>query len=157
MVSIVGMGLMAGVFFAFDVSIMPGLGRTDDRTYATAMRQFNELIESNPLFLTAFLGVLATSAAAAFAAHRRAARPTALWAGAATLCYLVVLVLSFAVNIPLNNELAAIHDPAGAADLSVVGKFKGAWETANILRTVLSTAALAALAEALRRHARDRH
>src|SRR4051812_41285218 len=46
-------GLMAGLFYAFDVSVMPGLSRTDDRTFVTAMRSINEAIE-NPLFAVTY-------------------------------------------------------------------------------------------------------
>ncbi|MEU6487871.1 anthrone oxygenase family protein [Streptomyces sp. NPDC046887] len=150
----VAMGLMAGLFFAFDVSVMPGLDRLPDRRYAEAMQRFNEAIDGNGLFALVFLGALAATAAAAVLAHRAGRRPTARWAAAAAVLYLAVLVLTFAVNIPLNNELAALGDPAKAADLSVVADFRGRWEAVNIGRTLLCTAALGGLAHALRLHAR---
>jgi uncharacterized membrane protein len=43
------MGLLAGFFYAYSVSVMPGLGRTDDRTLVDAMQQINEAVE-NPVF-----------------------------------------------------------------------------------------------------------
>ncbi|MER6362184.1 hypothetical protein [Kitasatospora sp. NPDC001527] len=81
------MGLMSGLFFAFDVSVMPGLAAGDDRTYVTAMQHINAAI-TNPVF----------------AAVRAAFAPT--------------------------------------------------WTTANIARTVLCTAALAALTRTLLVHRR---
>ncbi|MFD8982796.1 anthrone oxygenase family protein [Streptomyces sp. NPDC059564] len=147
-------GLMAGLFFAFDVSVMPGLAASDAPTYVTAMRHFNEAIDGNGLFGTAFVLALLAAAAAAIVEYRAGRRGAALWAGAAAVAYLVVLVLTFAVNIPLNNELAAAGDAAGASAASVTDKFKGTWVPVNIVRTVLSTAALAALARALLLHGR---
>ncbi|MEU6009704.1 hypothetical protein [Streptomyces sp. NPDC047453] len=48
-VSTIEMGPMAGLFFAFDVSVMPGLNSTSDRTFATAMQNFNSVLSSSPL------------------------------------------------------------------------------------------------------------
>lgn len=149
-------GLMAGLFLAFDVSVMPGLAASDDRTYVTAMRHFNEAIDGNGLFGTAFVLALLAAAVAAAVEYRAGRRGAALWAGAAAVAYLAVLVLTFAVNIPLNNELGALGDAADASAVTVIDKFKGTWVPVNIVRTVLSTAALAALARALLLHGRAR-
>lgn len=67
----------------------------------------------------------------------------------AAAAYLLVLIATFVVNIPINNELADAGDAAKPTDFSVVEKFKGTWETANIVRTLLCAAALTALARAL--------
>ncbi|MGW1775817.1 anthrone oxygenase family protein [Streptomyces sp. NPDC002104] len=147
--STVLVGLMAGLFFAFDVSVMPGLAKTDDRTYVTAMQSFNAVIDGNPLFGTVFVVALLAAFAAAFVEARAGRRTVALWASLAAAAYLVVLVVTFVVNIPLNNELADLGDAAKLTDFSVVAKFKGTWETANIVRTLLCTAALTALGRAL--------
>ncbi|MFJ3880940.1 DUF1772 domain-containing protein [Streptomyces sp. NPDC090077] len=153
-VSTVLIGLMAGLFFAFDVSVMPGLAAGDERTYVTAMQSFNAAIDGNGLFGSVFVLALLTTAAAAVVEYRRGRRGTAVWAAAAAVAYLVVLVITFAVNIPLNNELAAVGDAAKLTDFSVVEKFKGTWVTTNILRTLLCTAALTALVRALLLHGR---
>ncbi|MER6977677.1 DUF1772 domain-containing protein [Streptomyces carpinensis] len=152
--SVTTVGLMAGVFFAFDVSIMPGLARTDDRVYAEAMRNFNQVIDDSGLFALIFLGALAVTVAVAVLEYRKGRRTVALWAGAAAALYAVALLVTVSVNIPLNNELAAIGDPAKAGDLSVVDKFKEVWETTNIMRTLLCTAALGCLAHCLKLHGR---
>ncbi|MCX5199575.1 DUF1772 domain-containing protein [Streptomyces sp. NBC_00249] len=153
--STVLVGLMAGLFFAFDVSVMPGLADTgDDRTYVTAMRAFNSAIDGNALFGSAFLVALLAPATAAVLEFRRGRRATALWTAAAAAAYLVVLVVTFTVNIPLNNELAAGGAVEQLTDLSVVDRFKGTWVATNILRTVLCTAALTALSRALLLHGR---
>ncbi|MGE7388922.1 anthrone oxygenase family protein [Streptomyces sp. NPDC004126] len=152
--STVLIGLMAGLFFAFDVSVMPGLAAGDERTYVTAMQNFNAAIDGNGLFGSAFVLALLATAAAAVVEYRKGRRGTAVWVAAAAVAYLVVLVITFAVNIPLNNELAAAGDAAKLTDFAVVDKFKGTWVTTNILRTLLCTAALAALARALLLHGR---
>ena len=49
------MGLLAGLFYAYSVSVVPGLGQADDRTLVDGMQQINEAIE-NPVFFVGFLG-----------------------------------------------------------------------------------------------------
>ncbi|WP_051838578.1 DUF1772 domain-containing protein [Streptomyces sp. NRRL WC-3742] len=79
----------------------------------------------------------------------------ALWAGAATLLYVLALLVTMGVNVPLNNDLAAAGDPARIHDLAAVReKFAGTWVATNMLRTALCTAGLGALARALVLHGR---
>ncbi|MFF8716702.1 DUF1772 domain-containing protein [Streptomyces sp. NPDC015184] len=154
MLSVITVGLMAGLFFAYDVSVMPGLARTDDPVYAQAMQNFNEVIDTSGLFVLVFLGALAVTVAVAVLEYRKGHRKVALWAGIAAGLYVVALLVTFSVNIPLNNELAAIGNPVKATDLSIVDKFKGTWEATNIMRTLLCTAALGCLAHGLKLHGR---
>ncbi|MGI5450782.1 DUF1772 domain-containing protein [Streptomyces sp. CA-243310] len=147
--STVLVGLMAGLFLAFDVSVMPGLAAGDDRTYVSAMRSFNTAIDGSGLFVTVFLLALVAAVASAIVEFRAGRRGTALWVASAAVAYLVVLVITFAVNIPLNNDLAAGGDVAQLTDFSIVDEFKGTWVTTNIIRTLLCTAALTALTRAL--------
>ncbi|MFB7183675.1 DUF1772 domain-containing protein [Streptomyces sp. NPDC056257] len=149
LVSTVLMGLMAGLFFAFDVSVMPGLAAGDERTYVTAMQNFNSAIDGNGIFGMAFVLALLLSAASAVVEFRGGRRGVAVWVGAAAVVYLVVLMITFSVNIPLNNELADAGDAAKLTDFSIVEKFKGTWVSTNIVRTLLCTAALTALSRAL--------
>ncbi|MFG2296301.1 DUF1772 domain-containing protein [Streptomyces sp. NPDC048603] len=153
-VSTVLVGLMAGLFFAYDISVMPGLAKTDDRTYVAAMQEFNAAIDGNGLFGAVFLLALVLPVVAAVLEFRKGRRATALWIGVAAAAYLVALVITFAVNIPLNNELAELGDAAKVTDFSVVERFKSTWVTTNILRTVLCTAALGCLVRACMLHGR---
>ncbi|MFF8264907.1 DUF1772 domain-containing protein [Streptomyces virginiae] len=153
-VSTVLVGLMAGLFFAFDVSVMPGLAAGDEQTYVTAMRAFNEAIDGNPLFGTVFLLALVAAVLSAVLEFRGGRRAVALWVGAAAVAYLVVLLITFTVNIPLNNELADAGDVARMQDFEIVERFKSTWVTTNVIRTLLCTTALAGLARALLLHGR---
>ncbi|MGH3824816.1 MAG: hypothetical protein ACRDRA_18580 [Pseudonocardiaceae bacterium] len=51
----VTMGLLAGLFFTFAISVMPGLGRTDARTFIDAMQRINVAI-LNPWLALSFYG-----------------------------------------------------------------------------------------------------
>lgn len=153
-ISTVTMGLMSGLFFTFDISIMPGLARTHDRVYVEAMQNFNQLIDNSGLFALVFIAAFGATTAAAVIEFRRGRRSPALWATVAASLYLVALLITFSVNIPLNMELAQLGDPAKVTDFALVDKFKGIWETTNIVRTLLCTAALGCLAHCLKVHGR---
>ena len=59
------MGLMAGGFGIYGNAIMPGLRRTDDRTFVTAFQALDRAI-LNPLFLLTFMAALVFTGAGRF-------------------------------------------------------------------------------------------
>jgi uncharacterized membrane protein len=149
--AVVCLGLMAGLFWSFDISVMPGLGDSDDRTFVTAMQHINADIE-NGLFGLVFVGALLLPGAAAVVLLVQRRRSAALWTAAATVAYLIVLALTMGVEIPLNDTLAQAGPADGIADLHKVRTdFEGVWVTVNHVRTLLCTIAVAALARALSR------
>lgn len=143
----VAVGLMAGVFFGYSVAVMPGLGRTDDRTFVGAFQQIDRAIV-NPVFLLTFVGGLLLTGLAAGLQIGDAGLP---WTLAALGLYLVGFVLTMRVNVPLNDAIKAAGDPDRIADLAGVRtRFNEArWRRANLVRTVLTTLALICLAIAL--------
>ncbi|SDS32980.1 anthrone oxygenase family protein [Actinoplanes derwentensis] len=146
------MGLMAGLFFGFTVSVMPGLAAGDDLTFVTAMQNINDKIE-NGLFGLVFTGAFAFPVIAAVQLLRRRRWAAAIWTAAAAFAYLLVLGLTMAVEIPLNETLAAAGDPSRIADPARVRHdFATVWVPVNDLRTVLNLAGLALLAPALYLH-----
>ena len=139
-------GLMAGLFAAFSYAVMPGLARTDDATFVAAMQRINGAI-LNPVFGLCFGGALAFTALALLL---RRGEPGAGWILAGLLLYAAVLVVTFAVNVPLNNRLDAATGDPGAARAA----FEAAWVRWNVVRTVLSSAAFGCLCWALVLHGR---
>jgi uncharacterized membrane protein len=141
-------GVMTGVFGIYANAIMPGLRTTDDRTFVGAFQSIDRAI-INPAFMLAFLGALIVSAVAA--GLNAGERSVLWWIAAATALYLVVVVITLAVNVPLNDALKAAGDPDRIADLAQVrDRFDEArWIGWNIVRAILSAGAFACLAWAL--------
>jgi uncharacterized membrane protein len=135
------MGLMAGVFWIYGNAIMPGLRRTDDRTFVGSFQSIDRAI-INPSFMATFFGALMlTGAAAALNVSEGDVLP---WTLAASVLYLAVVVITMRVNVPRNDEIKAATDPDLAA---VRQRFDEArWVRWNAVRAVASTAALACLA-----------
>lgn len=145
-------GLMAGIFYAFSCAVMPGLRRTDDRTFVGAMQWINVRI-LNGWFALAFGGSLVLTVLAG-ALHLAGDAPDAPlpWIGGAAALYVLALVFTFAVNIPLNDQLAAAGDPgpaAASALAEVRERFETRWVRWNHARSVVSTGALGCLVWAL--------
>jgi uncharacterized membrane protein len=77
------------------------------------------------------------------------------WIVAALVLYAIVLAVTAGINVPLNDELDRAGDADRIGDLALVrSRFEGVWVAANVVRTLLSTAAVAALARALFLHGR---
>lgn len=137
-------GLTAGLFYAFSCAVMPGLVRVDDRTFVTAMRAINVAI-LNRWFALGFGGALLltpVTAALHLAGDGRAAVP---WLVAAVALHLAMLLVTGRVNVPLNDRLA---DATGNTDpdrAAARGRFERPWSRWNLVRTVVSAAALASL------------
>jgi uncharacterized membrane protein len=144
-VATVLMGLIAGFFYAYACSVMLGLDRVGDRAFIDTMQQINATVR-NAGFAPSFFGSLVVTAVLAVLLLVRR-HPVRWWVTAAALLYLGAFLVTFGVSVPLNEDLAAagpadqIADPAGVRD-----DYEVPWVTWNLVRTVLSTAALAALA-----------
>jgi uncharacterized membrane protein len=147
--AVIAMGLMAGFFYAYAISVMPGLSAADDRTLVDGMQQINDATE-NPAFFLVFLGAPALAAVALVQARRFASADTAGWIVAGLALYAVMAVVTFAVNIPLNEDLKNAGDPAGIENLAAVrDDFVTPWVVWHIVRTVALTAAFGSLVWAL--------
>lgn len=137
-----GTGLVAGIFVAFTIAVMPALHSADARTFVIVMQRINVSIV-NPLFLLLFLGSPVILGIGAFLTEQAQGRR---WALVAAGLSVLALAVTFAINVPLNDRLAA----AGSADpVSARDKFEHAWNFANVARTILMTGSFAACLAAL--------
>jgi uncharacterized membrane protein len=147
--AVIAMGLLAGLFYAFDVAVMPALTAADDRTLVDAMQQMIDKIE-NPAFFLTFLGAPALAAVALFQARRSGSAKTAGWIVAGLALYTVMVVVTFAFHVPLNDDLKKAGDPARIENPAAVrDDFVTPWVGWNIVRTLATTAAFGSLAWAL--------
>jgi uncharacterized membrane protein len=142
------MGLVAGVFVFYAHTVMPGLGRTDDRTFVAGFQALDRAI-INPWFMaTGFLGALVfTTVAAAL----RWSEDDFVWVATALVLYVVTVVVTVAVNVPRNDALKAAGDVDDIADLTAVRSAfdEARWVRWNLLRVVTTTTAFGSLAWAL--------
>src|SRR6266702_975108 len=99
-------GLVAGVFGLYAHTIMPGLRRTDDRTFVAAFQSIDTVI-INPGFPASFIGALLLTGLAA-ALHLGADNRSVLpWIASAFVLYPPADVITLAVNAPRNDAIKA--------------------------------------------------
>ena len=138
---------MGGLFFAFGTAVMSSLQRMPAGQGATAMNLINIRIQ-NPLFLLVFCGTALVCVALAILAFVKDS-PGKWWLLAGSALYVVgVIVVSFAVNIPLNDQLAAV-DPNSAAGAAEWLNYLAKWNPSNNIRAITSTLAVIAFGLAL--------
>lgn len=143
-------GLMAGLFYAFSVSVMPGLDSAPADAAIAAMAAINRVIQNPVFFATFFLTPVIALAAAA-----------ALWmVGQKAACWLMVLsaaaylggafLPTVAVNVPLNNALDAVVLPKTAAEAARAWQdYSPRWTWWNSLRAIACSVSTVAAALAL--------
>jgi uncharacterized membrane protein len=143
------MGLNAGLFYVYSHDIMPGLGRSDDRTFVAGFQAVDKAIV-NPWFMLGFLGAPVSTGLAALLHLDADHRSVLVLTLGGFVLYLAVLVITGRVNLPLNAEIQAAGDPDRIPDLAAVReRFEARWVRWNLVRTVLCVAAFACLAWAL--------
>ena len=150
------MGVMTGVFQHYAYAVMPGLGRTDDRTFVGAFQSIDRAI-INPWFFVSFFGALVFTGVAAVLHLGAGARSALPWILAGLILYGAAFVITLRVNVPRNDEIKAAGDPNRIPDLAAVrARFgEATWVRWNIVRALLSTTALGCLIWALVLHGRD--
>jgi uncharacterized membrane protein len=149
-------GLVAGVFVLYAHTIMPGLHKTDDRTFVGAFQAIDRAI-INPWFMTCFFGALILNALAAVLHFEAGARGALPLIAVAFVLYLVVVIITLAVNVPLNNAIKAAGDPGRIDATQVRRDFRESrWHAFNLIRVVLNTTSFGLLLVALILYGRRR-
>jgi uncharacterized membrane protein len=141
------MGMVTGAFVLYAHTIMPGLRKTDDRTFVAAFQATDRAIINPWFMLTAFVGALVLTLAAGIANRGTPALPPI---AAAFGLYLVAVIVTIAVNVPMNDAIKAAGDPAHIDVTQVRAQFNEArWAAWNLVRVATSVPAFGLLAWAL--------
>jgi uncharacterized membrane protein len=147
-ISALGCGLIAGVFFAFSSFIMGALGKLPPGQGIAAMQSINVVV-INPIFLGVLFGTAALALFLGFGAIRHLGDPRAIWIVAGAGLYVIGTVLvTMAFNVPLNNALAAV-DPASGESAAVWVDYLRTWTNWNHVRGLAALAASGAFISAL--------
>jgi uncharacterized membrane protein len=149
LVTALGCGLIAGVFFAFSSFVMNALARLPASAGIAAMQSINVAV-INPVFLGVFLGTAAACLLVMIFALARWPSPGAIWSLVGGALYLVgCFLVTMVCNVPMNNALAAAEssDANGAGQWA---RYLANWTAWNHVRAAAALAAATALSIALR-------
>ncbi len=149
LVSALGCGLVAGVFFAFSTFVMPALKRLPTAYGIAAMQSINKLAVT-PAFMTALFGTaVACLGLVAWAAISLGERPAALMLAGGALYIVGTIGVTIARNVPLNDRLARLHPQEGADTAGRWKEYVTKWTAWNHIRAAAALAAAATLTIAL--------
>lgn len=148
-------GAFFGFFYAWVCSTTWGPDDPDPRVAIDAMQAMNASVR-NAVFFPAFFVTPVALSVAAILLHRTDRRRAARWFGLGAATYLLGhLVLTMAINVPMNDDLArhtgVLSEPEAAR---IWQDYSGPWQFWNTMRTIASGAALALAANGLRLVAR---
>lgn len=148
LVTALGCGLSAGVFFAFSSFVMPALHRLTPAQGVAAMQQINKTAVG-PLFMAVLFGSALACAGLVVWALTQWGDPAVPWVIAGGVLYVVGAVLiTGGGNVPLNDALAPL-DPESAAAAAKWADYVPDWSVWNHLRTLCCLGGAAALTAAL--------
>ena len=137
-------GLMAGLFFAWSVSVTPGLARLNDRGYLLAFQEMNRALQ-NPIFLLVFMGLAILLPLLCFQVYSPGGNMRFWYVLGAALLYLLgVIAVTIMGNVPLNNKLDAlsIDNMTTEQMASFRHGFEGKWNRLNVTRVICSSLSL---------------
>jgi uncharacterized membrane protein len=138
-------GLISGFFYTYACSVTLGLGLLPDVRYIEAMQAINATVR-NGVFAFSFFGAV-VSLLLAFALHAPTyrSRRSLLIALAAVLYIGGGFMVTFLVNVPMNEELARVGNSGPATLAQIRAEYEGPWNFWNGVRTVFSSLAFVAL------------
>jgi uncharacterized membrane protein len=148
LVTALGCGLVAGVFFAFSSFVMAALKRLPAAEGIAAMQSIN-ILAVTPIFMTALFGTaVAYLGLAAWVVISVGGVPLALVLIGCTLYLVATIGVTIFCNVPLNNRLAKLH-PRDAGAASLWNEYVATWTAWNHVRAVAAVAAATLLIVAL--------
>ncbi len=148
LISALGCGLIAGVFFAFSSFIMGALGKLPPSQGIAAMQSINVVV-INPIFLGVLFGTAALTLFLGYGAIRHLGESHAIWVAVGTGLYVIGTVLvTMAFNVPLNNALAAVDSASGEGAAAWADYLRN-WTRWNHVRGLAALAASGAFISAL--------
>jgi uncharacterized membrane protein len=148
LVTALGCGLIAGVFFTFSSFVMEALARLQPARGVEAMQTIN-VVAVSPAFMTALFGTAVACAAVAIISVFMWDEPFAIYLLIGGALYLVgTILLTMTYHVPRNNALAAI-DSDSAEATSFWTRYVAEWTAWNHVRGAAALAAAALFTIAL--------
>jgi uncharacterized membrane protein len=137
--------LMAGVFFSYSSSVVPGLKVLGNAEYIGAMQSINKAIQ-NPIFFIVFFGIILLYPICTYI-HFSNPATTRFWLilSAAIVYFVGVFSVTLFGNIPLNNTLEKFNLLKATSESIALQRslFENKWNALNTIRTISSFASLA--------------
>ncbi len=150
-------GLMAGLFYAWSVSVTPGLAQVGNANYLQAFQSMNRAI-LNPVFFIVFIGSAILLPLLSYLYYQSPVNARFWYILLATGLYLVgVIAVTIFGNVPLNNTLEALQVESMSPEQMTSFRlgFENTWNKLNSIRTICSSLAIKSLIMACLLHSNN--
>lgn len=140
-------GLSAGLFYAWEVSVIPGTRKVSDTSYLETMQMINRAI-INPRFFTIFFGSLLMLAISTFLQYKSGINLNFWMVFIALITYLVgTFGVTVFGNVPLNDALDIINLNELSSDQleATRNAYEAKWNLWHKVRTICSVVSFAAI------------
>jgi uncharacterized membrane protein len=134
-------GLIAGLFYAWSISVTPGLAKVSDENYLHAFQSMNRAI-LNPALFIFFFGLVILLPMLCYLSYKSPGSSVFWLILPATIFYLVgTMAVTILGNIPLNNALEALKIDSMTFEHMASFRlgFENKWNTLNMIRTICSS------------------
>jgi uncharacterized membrane protein len=138
-------GLIGGFFYAYACSVTLGLALLPDESYIDAMQAINATVRNGVFAFSFFGAVLFLLLALAVHVPLVRSRRFLLLAVAAVLYIGGGFMVTFLINVPMNEELARVGEASPAVLARVRAEYEGPWNFWNGVRTIFSSLAFLVL------------
>lgn len=147
-------GLSAGLFYAWQVSVIPGTRKLSDSGYLEAMQSINREI-LNPWFLIIFFGPIVLMTISSISLYRLDNSQAFIWVLISAITYFIgtIGVTAFG-NVPMNNTLDVLE----LSKLSITQlketrmAYEVKWNQYHLIRTAFTVISFALLLWASKVH-----
>ena len=129
---------MAGLFYAWSISVTPGLAQVSTQSYLESFQSMNRAI-LNPAFFIAFMGQAILLPFVTYWFFKSGNGPQFGYVLGATLLYwLGCMLVTMFGNVPLNNtlEVLQIEQMTGEQMKVFRSGFEKKWNQFNLIRTI---------------------
>jgi uncharacterized membrane protein len=130
-------GLLAGLFYGYNCSVIKGLGNLQDEVYLQSFQSINKVIQ-NPYFFISFIGCLLVLPLATWVSYKNSGLVSSYPLLSATLIYFIgVFGTTIFGNVPLNEQLAKFSISTATVNeiVSMRKAFEKPWNKFHTIRT----------------------
>ena len=145
LITTIVLGLTAGVFYCWSVSVTRGLAPLPDKEYITFFQSLNREIQ-NPLFFLCFFGTMFLLPISTWQSYGQTV-PLRFWLllGASAIYIIGVVAITMVGNVPMNESMDAFNT-ASATAKEIADKrisHEAPWNFLNNIRTICCVICLA--------------